>query len=167
MKWIFLQSTGYVTGFYYENPRWPTSLTSLGIVSDGLHLKVPPLTPQYYDSPDWPLIATPTHLYVSIANFVGLKTVHLCRVGNRCTGMLIHYVVGPTVVLGQWHSLYIAEHSCIYSGDGLAITNVCFRTSKSRQYQVVTNIEFSKESDEAVQDPNLQVFKVQMVRYFV
>ena len=62
----------------------------------------------------------------------------------------MHYATGPTVVLGQWHSPYVSEHSCIYNGDGPTITNIYFRMSKSQQYQIVTDIGFSMDRDEAV-----------------
>jgi hypothetical protein len=122
------------------------------------------LTPQYHDSPGWPPIATPTCLFLSIAVLSGLTTVRLCRVGNRCTGMLMHYGTGPTVVLGQWHSPYIAAHSCIYNGDGPTITNIYFKMSKSQHYQIVTDIGFSMDWDEAVRDSDFQVFNIQTVK---
>jgi hypothetical protein len=152
-----------VSGFYYENSR-SISITSLGIVNDSLPQMVSASTPQYHDSPRWPPIATPTHLFLSIAVLSGLKTVYLCRVGNRCTGILIHYTTGPAVVLGQWHSTYISEHSCIYNGDGPTITNIYFRMSKSQRFQIVTDIGFSLDLDKAVQDSNFQVFNIQTCR---
>ena len=76
----------------------------IGVHGDETSSILNPLKPRYlFHGGSIPKIGTPkSGLFLSVASLNGLKKVDLCCVGNRCTGLLIHYVKGPTVPLGQW-----------------------------------------------------------------
>jgi hypothetical protein len=164
-KWILLKSKGCVSGFYYENPRWPLSIPSLGIANDGFPVKSSIQTPHYYASPGFPPIAVPSYLFLSVAVLSQSTKVCLRRVGNRCTGMMIDYVGGPTVVLGQWQNPRVFQHFSIYNMDGPGASKIYFRMSNSGQYKIVTDIGFLMDWDEVVLDSNSRVFDIQTVNF--
>ncbi|KAH6718638.1 hypothetical protein BKA61DRAFT_431482, partial [Leptodontidium sp. MPI-SDFR-AT-0119] len=72
-------------------------------------------TPQYIacNMPPNPSAGADAGLYLSFASLSGLKEVRLCRLGNRCTGIMIHYLHSPPVVLGQWHTSCLSRHKSI------------------------------------------------------
>jgi hypothetical protein len=73
----------------------------LGVTSNSFSLKTTPLTPQYRVC-GIPLIGSiGAGLFLSTAHLSDLEKVDLCRVSNRCIGIMIHYISGLTVVLGQ------------------------------------------------------------------
>lgn len=162
-NWIFLKSEGCISGLFYENKVIRTSFPNLGIVDDVSPVMVSPKTPQYYYSPA-PWIAAPSYLWLSVITLNRSEKVTLCRVGNRCTGLMIDYVEGPTQAFGQWHSSHISEHCCVYNKDKPSVSKVYFRMSQFERHNIVTDITFSTDGDdEMVLDSNTRVFDAQTV----
>jgi hypothetical protein len=145
-KWVLLcPNEGCLSGLFYEDVNSGRTIKRLGAISDGTTARAASLRPQYhnFDFPS-PLIGSPNAgLFLSYAVFTDLKSVDVCHVNQRCTGMLISYADGLTSVLGQWHTSYASQHSCIFHGSGPDITEVYFRISKSGHRQIVTNVSFS------------------------
>jgi hypothetical protein len=147
-EWILLDTRGYIAGLYYETPGIPI-ITRLGVTGDGLVLsEMPPnVVPQYLecDAPELSTGGPGTRLFLSVANCSDLKRVEVCRVGNRCSGMLIHYFTAIPVVLGQWHTHH-SKHDCIFQSSGPGIDNPSafyFKTSTSGDHDIITDISFS------------------------
>jgi hypothetical protein len=160
-----LKNTGYVSGIYYEYSKWPTRLSGISIVGDSSDVTVLPQAPQYYVSPDYPPIAKPGYLFLSVADFSGLKRVDLCHIGGHCTGMLLHYMKGPNVVLGQWHSALTSQHSCILDGNEPNPTRVHFRIARFWQITVVADIRFSNDNGESAPSSDFQIFNIPSVSF--
>jgi hypothetical protein len=93
-KWILLGSKGCITGFYYENSPPCSKIMRLGITSDNTHTTTTALTPQYHICEIPPIAGPNAGLFLSVAILSGFEKVNLCRVLDRCTGILIHYVNG-------------------------------------------------------------------------
>jgi hypothetical protein len=135
----------------------------LGVIGDGALTTGTPLTPQYPARVFPPMAGPNGGTFVTVAFLGGFEKVDLCRVSNRCTGMLVHYPKGPPTVLGQWRSSCVAEHSCIYSSGTKSISNIYFRTSGSGYRRIVTNIGFSEDNGEAAPDSECHIFNLGMV----
>jgi hypothetical protein len=88
----------------------------------------------------------------------------LCHINKRCTGMLIYYADGLTRVLGQWHTSYASEHSCIFNGSEPDITKVYFKMSKSGHHQIVTDVTFSRDISTTTPACDYRVFGIEEVR---
>ncbi|TAQ90662.1 hypothetical protein B7494_g961 [Chlorociboria aeruginascens] len=157
-KWI-LKGSGCVSGFYYENPHYASEFESLGIESHDPSQTSPLLPPQYHNCLSWPAIASAHDVYISVAVMRDLKEAYMCRVGDRCTGMLLHYHTRPPTVLGQWHPVDASEHLCIYDGEILDPINIYFEMSpkdKGNRW-IVVDIGFAINKTEA-SHRNLNVF---------
>lgn len=158
-NWVFLGSRGSILALYYENLPSGSVITKLGIIGDGVSPMTTPLTPHYHVC-DFPVIASPNAgLFLSVAVLSGLQKVDLCRIENRCTGILMRYNSGLTLVLGQWHVPSVSQHSCIYDSPTEYTANICFRLTALKRHKIVTSIMFSEDSGESVvSDPECQVF---------
>lgn len=162
-KWILLGNRGCITGFYYEMPIARPAIMRLGVIGDGNSELKTYQTPQFpaCDSPYLPLVGPDAGLFLSIAVLSGLKKVELCRVANRCTGVMISYLKALPVVLGQWHTSLPSQQTCIYDSNGPSIVSeIYFRTSKSGDHQVVTDISFSVDNSK---DCDYQAFTTEKV----
>ena len=104
--WIRLESKGYLKGMYYEQPIYNPYFRSIGVVEDSAPLRVPALMPSYHNWPNsrcprW--IGTPDKdLYLSTAYLDPLECITVCKVGERCIGMMICFSATKVSVLGQW-----------------------------------------------------------------
>ncbi|KAH9208844.1 hypothetical protein DL95DRAFT_32875 [Leptodontidium sp. 2 PMI_412] len=161
-KWILLQHEGYIAGLYYENVKSGMTIMRLGVIGDGTAPGATPLQPQYHNCgfPSPPIGAPNAGLFLSFAVLHGLERVDVCRVKNRCTGLMIHYLSGRTSVLGQWHASCAPQSSCIYDSHGPAITNIYFEMSRCKDRQIVTAVSFAPSTAEATSDSEYRVFSV-------
>ena len=71
----------------------------LGVIGDVTLPTATPLTAQYSLCEIPPIAGPNAGLFLSIAVLSGLKKVDLCRVSNRCIGIMIYYLNGLVVVL--------------------------------------------------------------------
>ena len=145
-KWILLRNWGCIAGFYYEKPIAHPVIMRLGVIGDGNSDLKTHQIPQFpvCDSPYLPLVGLGAGLFLSVAVLDGLKRVELCRVANRCTRVMIHYLKALPVVLGQWHTSLPSQQTCIYdSNKPSVVSEIYFRTSNSGDHQIVTDISFS------------------------
>jgi hypothetical protein len=145
-KWILLKNRGCITGFYYEKPIARPVTMRLGVIGDGNSELITHQTPQFpaCDSPYLPSVGPDAGLFLSIAVLSGLKKVELCRVANRCTGVMITYLKALPLVLGQWHTSLLSQQTCIYDSNRPSTpSEIYFKISKSGDHQVVTDISFS------------------------
>ncbi len=141
----------------------------LGVIGDDIPLKTTPLTPQYRVCRIPPIGSIGAGLFLSTAVLSGLEKVDLCRVSNRCIGILIHYLSGLTVVLGQWRTAGGLQYSCIYKSDNktdpTSITNIYFRITRSGRHTIVTDVSFLEDlSGVAVPNSKYQVYREGEVR---
>ena len=83
-----------------------------------------------------------------------LKKAYVCRVGERCMGLLLHYHKKPPAVLGQWHPVDLSEHVCIYDNEMFGPANIYFKTAPRDVDEIVVDIGFSIDKDEACQESN-------------
>lgn len=106
-KWILLKSKGCITGFYYEVPISSPIIRKLAVTSDAAPQSDLPFVAEYpmVGLPSTPISGPSAGLFLSTAILSNLRRVELCRIGNRCTGLLIHYLNGLSTALGQWHPL--------------------------------------------------------------
>jgi hypothetical protein len=110
---------------------------------------------------NFPPIAGPNAgLFLSIAVLSNINKVDLCRVSNRCTGLLIHYLDGSTTTLGQWNGCHVSQHSCIYHSNQSSITNLCFGMAKFQNHSIVTDIRYSIGKNETELDSYNQIFGI-------
>jgi hypothetical protein len=141
----------------------------LSVTSDSVPQKTAPLTPQYRVC-RIPLIGSiSAGLFLSTTVLSGLDKVDLCRVSNRCIGMLIYYTSGLTVVLRQWRAAGGLQYSCIYKSDNrtspTSITNIYFRITRSGRYTIVTNVSFLEDySRVVIPNSEYQVYREGEVR---
>lgn len=164
--WILLKSKGHVSGLYYEDPGSRKIITKLGISDDGISPKATLLNPQYYCACVIPGIAGPNvGLFLTVATLSDIRKVDLCRIGSRCTGILIHYHTGLKAVLGQWHANGFSKKSCIYDGSR-SFTKICFRMVASKRHKMdfgkmVSDISFSEDnSEDVMKDSEYQMFGI-------
>lgn len=141
----------------------------LGVTGDGVPLKTAPLTPQYRVCRIPPIGSIGAGLFLSTAVLSGLDKVDLCRVSNRCIGMLIHYISGLTIVLGQWRTAGSLQYSCIYKSDNrtspTSITNIYFRITRSGRHTIVTDVSFLEDySGVVIPNSEYQVYREGEVR---
>lgn len=133
-KWCRLRTNGYIVGFYHNSPiPSDTPIHKIGAVGDGNTIIEEPLLPQYIECeiPEPTTAGRRPRLTHSVATLTDLKKVDVCRVGNRCTGLLINYYEAPPVVLGQWHTSQPSQHGCIFESSGRGLntpTHVYFQT---------------------------------------
>ena len=135
----------------------------IGVVGDGIPPTTTPLTPQYSLCPIPPIAGPNAGLFLSVAILSDLEKVDLCRVSNRCIGIVIQYTNGLITVLGQWQTAGVAQHSCIYKSDDKSDTksvpDIYFRMTRCRRYDIVTDVSFSKNYNKAItSDSSYQVF---------
>ncbi|KAH6692790.1 hypothetical protein BKA61DRAFT_281285 [Leptodontidium sp. MPI-SDFR-AT-0119] len=161
-KWILLRHEGYIAGLYYENVKSGMTIMRLGVIGDGTAPGAAPLQPQYHNCgfPSPPIGTPNAGLFLSFAVLDGLERVDMCRVKNRCTGLMIHYIGGGTSVLGQWHTSCASQSSCIYDGNGPAITHIYFEMSRCRDRQIVTAVNFAPSTAETTSDSEYRVFSI-------
>jgi len=164
-KWILLQQEGLIAGFYYENVDSGTTIMRLGVTGDSNTTRAAPLLPRYQncDFPSPPIGSPNAGLFLSVAALSGLEKVDVCQIGKRCTGMLMHYLNGLVLVLGQWHASCVSHRYCIYNNNGRNIINIYFELSTFGQHQIVTDISFSPNIVETTPNSNYQVFGVEEV----
>jgi hypothetical protein len=139
------------------------TIMRLGVIGNGNSELKTQQTPHFpiCDSPYLPLVGPDAGLFLSITVLSGLRKVELCQVANRCTGVIISYLEALPVVLGQWHTSLPLQKTCIYNSNGPnIISEIYFRTSKSRDYQVVTNISFLVDKSK---DCDYQAFTIEKV----
>lgn len=144
-KWIPFDIRGYVTGFYFEALTTVLSITRLGVTTRSVTTwPTTHPTPQYIvcNIPRNPSAGADAGLYLSFARLSGLKEVQLCRLGSRCTGIMIHYLNSPPVVLGQWHTSRLSRHTSINVRD---VSTMHVERRQSRGYSIVSNITFSAD----------------------
>ena len=136
-KWIPIKNQGYVTGFYYEKPIAGPEIMRLGVIGDSNSKSITHLNLQYpvCHHPYLPSVGPNTGLFLSVAILSSLQRVELCRVANRCTRVMIHYLKGLPVVLRQWHTSCPLQRTCIYDSHRPNIASkIYFRTLKSRDH---------------------------------
>jgi hypothetical protein len=160
--WILLQQEGCIAGLYYENNKYDEVITRLGVTGDSITGRATPLLPQYQncDCPSPPIGSPNSGLFLSVAALSDLERVDVCQINNRCTGMLMRYLDGRSVVLGQWHASGFSQSYCIYESPGLSITHIYFRMCKVWKRQIVTDISFSPSTIDATPNSDYQVFSV-------
>ena len=161
-KWALFDKPGSITGFYFEKPVDSLVIMRLGVTRDGncKSRESPNLQYLVCDAPYLPSVGPNAGLFLSVAALLTLRKVELCRLGSRCTGMRIHYLRAPPVVLGQWHTSP-PYHTYIYS-KGLNACEIYFRMAKSGGHQVVTDISFSADKSD---DRNRRCFSTAKVRF--
>jgi hypothetical protein len=135
----------------------------LGVTGENTTVGTPLLRPQYYncDCPSPPIGTPNAGLFLSVAVLSSLERVDICVADKRCMGMLIRYLDGRTVVLGQWNA---SNCSCIYRNSEPGITKIYFRVSQSGDRQIVTGISLSPDAFEIAPDSHYQVFTIGQVR---
>lgn len=69
----------------------------------------------------------------------------MCKVLERCTGLLISYQSGGDIVLGQWFTFGSAQLTRIYDSNAGTIDSIYFRLEKSGRHKIATGIAFSRE----------------------
>ena len=168
-EWILLYTRGYIAGLYYETPDIPI-ITRFGVAGDGLVLsEMPPsVAPLYLEciAPELSTERPGTRLFLSVANFSDMKRVEVCRVGNHCSGLLIHYYTALPVVLGQWHTHH-SKHDCIFQSSGPGIdspSTFYFKTSWSGDHDIITDVSFSPYMSE---DGPYHVLSLEMVSFLL
>jgi hypothetical protein len=164
-KWVLLRNKGCVTGLYYENSL--SKIMRLGVIGDGTPPTTTPLTPQYPVCKIPPIAGPDAGLFLSVAILSDLEKVDLCCVSNRCIGMLIQYTNGPIAVLGQWRTVGVSQHSCVYKKDSSKsdTTSIYFRVTRSGKHNIVTDVSFSGDHGMVVTpDSEYRVFVTGQVR---
>ncbi|KAF7908443.1 uncharacterized protein EAF01_004198 [Botrytis porri] len=148
-QWHRLTSHGETTGIYVENSDW--TLRNFNIISD--RNEVEPMQPiLHYETPKQrPHIYFPQNsrygdydLYFSSAKFSQMKRVTLCRINERCMGILINYLDKPPVVLGQCHP---------------PPSKIMFRSARFENSEegFVVDVSFTQEELPADNDTNDQI----------
>jgi hypothetical protein len=161
-----LKSRGCITGLYYQNPRIDTSIIGFGVIGDSTTRIAAPLTPQYHENVSPPFPGPNGGTFLSVASLSGLKRVDVCRVENRCIGILIHYTNGLSEVLGQWRVQGVVHHSCIYNSDMEDITYVRFTITLFGNHKIVTNVRFLNDTnEEAKEGSEYRIFKLGQVKF--
>lgn len=165
-KWILLRHEGCIAGFYYEKVEAGLSILRLGVTGDGTSAQARPLYPQYYNCgfPSPPIGTPNAGLFLSFAALRGLERVDMCRIENRCTGLLIHYLGGRTSVLGQWRVSCASQRSCIYDSDCPAASNIYFEMSRYKDRYIVTAVSFTLSTAETTSDSEYRGFDIGEVR---
>jgi hypothetical protein len=81
--------------------------------------------------------------------------------------MLLHYLNGASVVLGQWAIALAPKCFCIYEiEDEASLSSLYFKTSKlGSHHQIVTGISPSRSALEKTNEDD-QVFEVERVFFF-
>ena len=162
-KWVLLKKHGTVAGFYYETST--REIMRIGVHGDEMSSIPNPLKPRYLiHGGSTPRIGNPNSgLFLSVASLDGFRKIDLCFVGNRCTGLLVHYVKSPAVALGQWHTSSDSKLCCIYNTNEQSISRICFRMNLGR-LAFVTNVYFLDDAAEIVSDNEFRVFSFDQVR---
>ncbi len=116
-------------------------------------------TPRYVacNIPLNPAAGADAGLYLSFAHLSGLKEVQLCRLGSRCTGIMIHYLHSLPVVLGQRHTSCLSRHSSI---DVQNVSTMYVERLKSGGYYIVSNITFSADENRDGKPDTFSINKV-------
>jgi hypothetical protein len=164
-KWILLKNRGCITGFYYENPSFGTTIIGLGVIDDSASKIAPPLTPQYHARVFPPFPGPNGGTFLSVASLSDLEKVDLCCVENRCIGILIHYIKGLSEVLRQWRVQGVARHSCIYNSDMKNITHIYFTITRFGDHKIVTNIHLLNDMSEAKPDSEYHILELGQVKF--
>ncbi|KAF5872981.1 putative btb poz domain protein [Botrytis fragariae] len=151
-QWNRLTFHGQITGICVENFEW--TLKNFNIISDGN--EVEPMQPLlHYETPKQrPYIYLPQNskygdydLYFSSAKFSQMKRVTLCRINERCMGILIHYLFKPPVVLGQWYKPEVSSHQIIYDRSHPPPSKIMFRSARFENSEegFVVDVSFTQE----------------------
>jgi hypothetical protein len=136
----------------------------LGVTGGSFSSTTPLLNPQYHARAFPPFPGPTLGTFLSIAFLRTLKRVDLCRVSNRCIGILIHYVNGQSAVLGQWRTGGMACHSCIYNSDSISPTHIYFRVTTFGHHKIVTDISFSDDKSKIVPGTEYHITELQQVK---
>lgn len=160
-KWLLLKNEGQVIGFYHEVPA-SSAISRLATLSDGASQGGKRLVPQFVASgyPGPPIAGPNAGLFFSSASFNEIQRVEVCHISSRCSGLLLHYANKTTAVLGQWHTSPNSRRSCIYDMDRLRPETICFKTTTSRKYRIVTDVSFTSEDVDAAPDVDYQKFNL-------
>ncbi len=113
----------------------------IGVCGDETSSIIMPLKPQFLSYVgSVPAIDNPNSgFFPSVISLSGLKKVDLCYVGNRGSGILIYYIKGPIVALGQRYTAQASKHCCIHDRNGSSISRICFTVNKPGVLAFVTN----------------------------
>ena len=164
-KWILLGHEGHIAGFYYEKEKSGMAIMRLGIIGDNVSPRDAPLQPQYHNCVFPSPIGGPnTGFFISSAVLYGLERVDICRVKNRCTGLMVYYLDGSTSILGQWHASSASQSSCIYDSKESAATDIYFEMSRYGSREIVTAVSFTPFTTEMHLDAGYRVFSIGEVR---
>jgi hypothetical protein len=79
--------------------------------------------------------------------------------------MMIDYIRGSTIVLGQWLGAQVSQRFSVYNRDKLETSKIYFRMSNVGRYRIVTDIGFLMDRDEVVLGSNYRVFDLQTVNF--
>ncbi|KAF7925980.1 hypothetical protein BELL_0346g00080 [Botrytis elliptica] len=157
-EWYRLTFEGQITGICVQNSDW--TLKNFNIISDGnevepvqplLHYETPRQRPPKYQYSN-------LGLYFSSGKFSQMKRVTLCRINERCAGILIHYLYKPPVVLGQWYKPEVSIHQIIYDRSHPPPSRIMFRSARFENSEegFVVDVSFTQEEFSPV-DTNDQV----------
>ncbi|RFU30579.1 hypothetical protein B7463_g5803, partial [Scytalidium lignicola] len=154
--WILLEGKGNITAMFYEIPLYQ-AIVRLGVVRGQSFSDDTILMPRYHNV-SFPKFAGPdAGLFLSVAHLGGLERAEICQMAGRCTGLLLHFSGRPSAVLGQWYSNSVAKRSCIYNGQ-TDVTDIYFYTKKFKNYSIVVNIGFLRDS--SVEEADCYVFPI-------
>ena len=126
-RWILLHHSE-PSSFYYT--RFNEQITGFGICGETAPSRLDASKPQHYvtSTPSPPSRLIFAGLFLSVALLSRHERLEVCRRGYRCTGILIHYVSGKRVALGQWYTKD-ASHSRILDSGCHGGSKICFTTS--------------------------------------
>lgn len=161
--WILLHHSDPYC-FYYT--RFNDQITGFGICGESTPSKLGARKPQHFvtSTPSPPSKMVFSGLFLSVASLSKLERVDVCRRGCRCTGILIHYISGKCVALGQWHTDN-ASSSRILDSRWPGRSKICFTMSKSgraSQRPYIKDVCFLAESPDEVSDQE-RVFGLEQV----
>ncbi len=135
---------GHVSGFYYDALKVSGKrIMTIGLTWHCGSIKFSlPKTSTFPRLWNFPAIGGPnTGIFVSIASLRDINHIEVCKVGARCTGMLIHHKDESVDVLGQWYTAQgSSEHEVIYNHEQGNIHTICFAVSELAVKSFVTRI---------------------------
>ncbi|KAI9749022.1 MAG: hypothetical protein M1835_001660, partial [Candelina submexicana] len=118
-KLLVSPSSGRVSGLYYDVLKARQGMiSSIGFTC---HSMKPP-KPDIHDHPE-PLLMKYTYprysgfslsIFRSEARLRNVRIIEMCHFGDRCTGLLIHYMDRTARVLGQWFESSEASHKVLF-----------------------------------------------------
>jgi hypothetical protein len=163
--WVLLQHSGLISGIYYESPNSALPIGNLGVTGDQSIVRAAPLIPKYLNYPDSNPIGCPSDgVFLSSAVLHDVRKIDVCRINARCTGMLLRYLNGVCVFLGQWAISLASKRFCIYKiEDEASISSLYFKMSRCGSQKIVTGISPIRSALEKKKKDGDQVFKVERV----